>query len=79
LGHLRVLFIGRETSDTKKHIPGDDCISIALRPEDNHDDIRAFVQKKLPEFSKSSHGVGFSLSEADKSDIERIICHQSQG
>ncbi|KAF5632924.1 early growth response 1-B [Fusarium sp. NRRL 25303] len=54
LGHLRVLFIGRETSDTK-HIPGDDCISIALRPEDNHDDIRAFVQKKLPEFSKSSH------------------------
>ncbi|ENH67516.1 Early growth response protein 1-B [Fusarium oxysporum f. sp. cubense race 1] len=78
LGHLRVLFIGRETSDTKKHIPGDDCISIALRPEDNHDDIRAFVQKKLPEFSKSSHGVGFSLSEADKSDIERIICHQSQ-
>ncbi|EGU88679.1 hypothetical protein FOXB_00804 [Fusarium oxysporum f. sp. conglutinans Fo5176] len=78
LGHLRVLFIGRETSDTKKHIPGDDCISISLRPEDNHDDIRAFVQKKLPEFSKSSHGVGFSLSEADKSDIERIICHQSQ-
>ncbi|KAH7164837.1 hypothetical protein DER46DRAFT_608497 [Fusarium sp. MPI-SDFR-AT-0072] len=78
LGHLRVLFIGRETSDTKKHIPGDDCISIALRPGDNHDDIRLFVQKKLPEFSKSSHGVGFSLSEADKSDVERIICHQSQ-
>lgn len=79
LGHLRVLFIGRETSDTKKHIPGDDCISIALRPEDNHDDIRVFVQKKLPEFSKSSHGIGFSLSEADKLDVERIICHQSQG
>ncbi|KAG4260309.1 hypothetical protein FPRO03_02132 [Fusarium proliferatum] len=77
LGHLRILFIGRETSDTK-HIPGDDCISIALRPEDNHDDIRAFMQKKLPEFSKSSHRVGFSLSEADKSDVERIICHQSQ-
>ncbi|KLO88918.1 Uncharacterized protein LW93_12334 [Fusarium fujikuroi] len=52
LGHLRVLFIGRETSDTKKYVPGDDCISIALRSEDNHDDIRAFVQKKLPEFSK---------------------------
>ncbi|KAF5674271.1 early growth response 1-B [Fusarium denticulatum] len=78
LGHLRVLFIGRETSDTKKHIPGDDCLNIALRPEDNHDDIRAFVQKRLPEFSKSRHGVGFSLSEADKSDVERIICHQSQ-
>ncbi|RKK98844.1 hypothetical protein BFJ71_g6569 [Fusarium oxysporum] len=78
LGHLRVLFIGRETSDTKKHIPGDDCISIALSPEDNHDDIRVFVQKKLPEFSKSSHGIGFSLSEADKLDVERIICHQSQ-
>ncbi|RYC95704.1 hypothetical protein BFJ63_vAg1517 [Fusarium oxysporum f. sp. narcissi] len=60
LGHLRVLFIGRET------------------PEDNHDDIRVFVQKKLPEFSKSSHGIGFSLSEADKLDVERIICHQSQ-
>ncbi|RBR14929.1 hypothetical protein FVER53590_03173 [Fusarium verticillioides] len=27
LGHLRVLFIGRETSDTKKHIPGDDCFA----------------------------------------------------
>ncbi|KAH7255325.1 uncharacterized protein BKA55DRAFT_688340 [Fusarium redolens] len=78
MGHLRVLFMGRETSDTKKHIPGDDCISIALRPEDNHDDIRAFVQKRLPDFSKSSHGIGFSLSEADKSDVERIICHQSQ-
>lgn len=79
LGHLRVLFIGRETSDTKKYVPGDDCISIALRPEDNHDDIRAFVQKKLPEFSKSSHSIGFSLSEADKLDVERIICRQSQG
>ncbi|KAG9503233.1 hypothetical protein J7337_006076 [Fusarium musae] len=72
LGHLRVLFIGRETSDAKKHIPGDDCFGIVLRPEDNQDDIRAFVQKKLPEFSRSSHGVGFSLSEADKSDVERI-------
>ncbi|KAF4502768.1 Early growth response 1-B [Fusarium agapanthi] len=60
------------------YIPGDGCISIALRPEDNHDDIGAFVQKKLPEFSKSNHRVGFSLSEADKSDVERIICHQSQ-
>ncbi|KAF4443951.1 Early growth response 1-B [Fusarium acutatum] len=69
LGHLRVLFIGRETSDTKKHIPGDDCFSILLRPEDNQDDIRAFVQKKLPEFSKSSHGIGFSLSEADKYEM----------
>ncbi|KAG4273766.1 hypothetical protein FPRO04_01407 [Fusarium proliferatum] len=78
LGHLRVLLIGRETSDTKKYVPGDDCISIALRPEDNHDDIRAFVQKKLPEFSKSSHSIGFSLSEADKLDVERIICRQSQ-
>ncbi|KAF5687056.1 early growth response 1-B [Fusarium circinatum] len=78
LGHLRVLFIGRETSETKKHIPGDDCISISLRPEDNHDDIRAFVQKRLPDFSRSSHGIGFSLSEADKSDVERIICRQSQ-
>lgn len=79
LGHLRVLFIGRETSDTKKYVPGDDCISIALRPEDNHDDIRAFVQKKLPEFSKSNHSIVFSLSEADKLDVERIICRQSQG
>ncbi|KAF5987735.1 early growth response protein 1-B [Fusarium bulbicola] len=78
LGHLRVLFIGRETSNTKKYVPGDNCFSIALRPEDNHDDIRAFVQKKLPAFSKSRHGIGFSLSEADKSDVERIICHQSQ-
>ncbi|KAF5575695.1 early growth response 1-B [Fusarium subglutinans] len=78
LGHLRVLFIGRETLDTKKHIPGDDCIGITLRPEDNHDDIKAFVQKRLPEFSKSTHSIGFSLSEADKSDVERIICRQSQ-
>lgn len=79
LGHLRVIFIGRETTDTKKNIPGDDCFGILLRPEDNHDDIRAFVQERLPEFSKSSHGIGFSLSEADKSDVERIICRQSQG
>ncbi|KAF4452456.1 Early growth response protein 1-B [Fusarium austroafricanum] len=78
LGHLRVLFMGRETSETRKYIPGDDCIAVPLRPEDNHDDIRAFVQKKLPEFSKSSHGAGFSLSEAHKADVERTICHQSQ-
>ncbi|KAJ4267531.1 hypothetical protein NW762_003638 [Fusarium torreyae] len=78
VGHLRVMFIGRETSETRKYLSGDDCTSIPLKPEDNQDDIRAFVQKKLPEFSKSDHGTGFSLSDADKQDLERIICHQSQ-
>jgi hypothetical protein len=79
LGHLRVMFIGRETSDTRRHIPGDDCISIALKPEDNQDDIQAFVVKRLPDFFKSNTVRGFSLSEADKADIERKICRQSEG
>ncbi|KAF4951750.1 hypothetical protein FSARC_12821 [Fusarium sarcochroum] len=78
VGHLRVLFIGRETSETRKFLSGDDCISIPLKPEDNHDDIRAFVRKKIPEFRAES-GTSFSLSEADEADLERIICHQSQG
>ncbi|RGP70131.1 early growth response 1-b [Fusarium sporotrichioides] len=78
LGHLRVIFIGRETSDTRKYIPGDDCASVPLKPDDNHDDIRAFVQKRMPEFSTSEYSQGFSLSEANKEDIERIVCHQSQ-
>lgn len=79
LGHLRVMFIGRETSDTRRHIPGDNCISIELKPEDNQDDIQAFVVKRLPDFFKSDNVRGFSLSEADKTDIERKICRQSEG
>ncbi|XEV00969.1 hypothetical protein FSHL1_006256 [Fusarium sambucinum] len=78
LGHLRVMFIGRETSDTRKFVCGDDCADVPLKPEDNHDDIRAFVQKRIPEFSSSEYSQGFSLSDADKDDIERIVCHQSQ-
>ncbi|CEF75892.1 hypothetical protein FGSG_10470 [Fusarium graminearum PH-1] len=78
LGHLRVMFIGRETSDTRKFIPGEDCLSVPLKSDDNHDDIRAFVQKRVPEFSNSEYSQGFSLSDAIKEDIERIVCHQSQ-
>jgi hypothetical protein len=73
------MFIGRETSDTRRHIPGDDCISIPLKPEDNQDDIQAFVVKRLPDFFKSDTVRGFSLSEADKADIEGKICRQSEG
>jgi hypothetical protein len=79
LGHLRVMFIGKETSDTRKYISGDDCVNIPLKPEDNHDDIRAFVQKRLPEFSSSEYRQGFSLSDAEKSDIEMLVCDQSKG
>ncbi|KAM0352349.1 hypothetical protein ACHAPU_002014 [Fusarium lateritium] len=77
-GHLRVMFIGRETSDTRRHIPGDDCISIELKKTDNNDDIREFVREKLPLFYRSSTTRGFSLSDADKADIERVICGQSE-
>ncbi|KAF5663728.1 early growth response 1-B [Fusarium heterosporum] len=76
-GHLRVMFIGRETSDTRRHIRKDDYISIELKEHDNQDDIREFVRKKLPLFYRSNTTRGFSLSDADKADIERIICHQS--
>ena len=79
LGHLRVMFLGRETSDARKYIPDDECLSVPLKPEDNHDDIRDFVQKQLPLFSASEHGRGFSLSDADKEDVENLICNQSQG
>ncbi|RBR03772.1 uncharacterized protein FIESC28_11694 [Fusarium coffeatum] len=78
LGHLRVMFLGRETSDARKYIPDDECLSVPLKPEDNHDDIRDFVQKQLPLFSASEHGRGFSLSDADKEDVENLICNQSQ-
>ncbi|KAF4990997.1 hypothetical protein FGRMN_8118 [Fusarium graminum] len=76
-GHLRVMFIGRETSDTRRYILEDDYINIELRETDNHDDIRQFVRNKLPLFYRSNTTRGFSLSDADKTDIERIICDQS--
>lgn len=79
LGHLRVMFIGSETSDARRYIPDDECLSVPLKPEDNHDDIRAFVQEKLPLFSVSRHTRGFSLSDADKVDVEDHICKQSEG
>ncbi|KIL85069.1 hypothetical protein FAVG1_11497 [Fusarium avenaceum] len=78
LGHLRVMFIGRETSDTRRYITGDDCISIPLKPNDNQHDIRAFVMKRIPEFFQSVTFGGFSLSEVDKADIEMKICNQSE-
>ncbi|KAF4343739.1 early growth response 1-B [Fusarium beomiforme] len=75
LGHLRVLFVGRETSDTRRYLPGDDCISVPLRPEDNHDDIRAFVQRKIPEFSKSSTGLAmeYLLQQDTKGDVVTLL------
>lgn len=79
LGHLRVMFVGRETSDTRRFIPADDCKSIALKLKDNQDDIHAYVVKRVPEFLKSDTFRGFSLSEADRTDIESKICLQSEG
>lgn len=78
-GHLRVMFVGRETTDTRSFIPGVGCLSVELKSEDNHDDIRSFVQKRLPEFSSAENRQGFGLSNADRDDIQRIVCHKSQG
>ncbi len=80
-GRLRVLFMSQpipELSEGK--IMPDDAACVELKSTDNADDIRAYVKKRIPDFSeKRATGSGFNLSEGDKGQIESIICRRSEG
>ncbi|VUC29298.1 unnamed protein product [Clonostachys rosea] len=77
LGQLRVLFTSQGMLELSKYMPEGDA-SIPLRPTDNAEDIRTYVQKRMVEFSASDEfNRGFNLSEADKQQMQSIICHQS--
>lgn len=56
----------------------DACVE--LKSTDNADDIRAYVKKRIPDFSKKrATSSGFNLSEGDRGQIESIICRRSEG
>lgn len=79
LGQLRVLFTSQAMPELSKQMPEGDA-SITLKLDDNAEDIRTYVQKRMVEFSVSNEfSRGFNLSDADKQQMESIVCHQSQG
>jgi len=80
-GRLRVLFMSQPMPwlAEDKIMPVDDAC-VELKSTDNADDIRAYVKKRIPDFSKKrATSSGFNLSEDDKGQIESIICGRSEG
>ncbi|GAB1314542.1 Zinc finger protein (Fragment) [Madurella fahalii] len=79
-GRLRVLFMSQlipELAEDK--IMPEDGACVELKSTDNADDIRSYVKKRIPDFSKkrATRG-GFNLSDSDKGQIESIICRRSE-
>jgi len=80
-GRLRVLFMSQPMLwlAEDKIMPEDDAC-VELKSTDNADDIRAYVKKRIPDFSKRrATSSGFNLSEGDRGQIESIICGRSEG
>lgn len=80
-GQLRVLFISQMIPELAKaeRMPQEDAC-IQLKPADNADDIRAYVKKRIEDFSNNgATGSGFNLSPVDEEQIESITCRQSEG
>ncbi|KAJ9144905.1 Zinc finger protein [Pleurostoma richardsiae] len=78
-GRLRVLFMSQPMPEpVKRSMPKDDAC-VELRSTDNADDIRAYVKKRIPDFSeRRATSSGFNLSEDDRAQLESIICHRSE-
>lgn len=80
-GQLRLVYISQPLDELLNEglLPEDDAC-VQLRSGDNADDIRAYVQKRIPDFSKQRAAInGFNLSESDQEQIKRIICVRSEG
>ncbi|KAH8802967.1 hypothetical protein F5884DRAFT_803827 [Xylogone sp. PMI_703] len=79
-GQLRVLFISQPMPElVRRKIMLEEDAYVELKPTDNANDIRAFVKKRIPEFSeRQATGGGFNLSEDDERQIEGIICRRSE-
>ena len=80
-GRLRVLFMSQLIPELfKDKIMPEDDACVELKSTDNADDIRAYVRKRIPDFSQErATASGFNLSDGEKEQIERIICRQSEG
>ena len=79
-GRLRVLFMSQPMPDLATEIMPRDDACVELKSTDNADDIRAYVKKRIPDFSKKrATRSGFNLSEGDREQIENIICRRSEG
>ncbi|KAH6632300.1 hypothetical protein F5144DRAFT_603045 [Chaetomium tenue] len=79
-GRLRVLFMSQPVPELSedKAMP-EDIAYVELKSTDNADDIRAYVKKRIPDFSeKRATSSGFNLSDGDKGQIESIICRRSE-
>ncbi|KAI1635197.1 hypothetical protein F4809DRAFT_467935 [Biscogniauxia mediterranea] len=79
-GRLRVLFISQMMPELVKEklMPEDDAC-VELKSTDNAVDIRAYVKKRIPEFSEArATSSGFNLSEGDTEQIESITCLRSE-
>ncbi|KAL7933038.1 hypothetical protein V8C35DRAFT_306104 [Trichoderma chlorosporum] len=79
-GRLRVLFMSQLTPELAKiKAMPDDGARVKLKSKDNAEDIRAYVKKRITDFSdERATGSGFNLSQDDKDQIESIICHRSE-
>jgi hypothetical protein len=80
-GQLRVLFMSQMVPELAKDkvMPEDDG-RIQLKSTDNAEDIRAYVKKRIPDFSKKrATNSGFNLSEEDNEQIVSIVCGRSEG
>ena len=80
-GRLRVLFMSQPLPElAKKKIMPEDDACVELKSTDNADDIRAYVKKRIPDFSeRRATSSGFNLSEGDRGQVESIICRRSEG
>ncbi|RYO92418.1 hypothetical protein DL766_000388 [Monosporascus sp. MC13-8B] len=79
-GQLRVLFMSQPMPELARDnfMPQDDAC-VELKSTDNADDIRAYVKKRIPDFSEPrATSSGFNLSEGDREQIESIICRRSE-
>ncbi|KAL6799958.1 hypothetical protein J3E68DRAFT_448367 [Trichoderma sp. SZMC 28012] len=79
-GRLRVLFMSQQIPElSKANIMPEDDACVELKATDNAEDIRNYVKKRIPDFSKgSATSSGFNLSESDKQQIESIVCRRSE-
>lgn len=80
-GQLRIMYLSQQFYELEdKHLLPEGRACIPLQTNDNKEDIRAYTKKRLSEFSRprGTRG-GFNLSDADRQQIESMICNRSEG
>lgn len=80
-GQLRIMYLSQQFYELDdKHLLPEGKACISLQANDNKEDIRAYTKKRLSEFSRprGTRG-GFNLTDADRQQIESMICNRSEG